>query len=181
VNDLTSQISRGLEKSDVLVTTGGVSMGEFDLLKPVLERSLNATIHFGRVNLKPGKPTTFATTPQGKLIFCLPGNPVSALVTTTLFLVPCLRRCGGQEGLHDVIPVRVEHDIPLDSRPEFHRAVVRCNHGDWVATSTGFQRSSRVTSMVSANSLLMLPSRTKDRSVLRKGTIVQALYLPNIF
>jgi gephyrin len=156
-------------------------MGEFDLLKPVLERSLKATIHFGRVNLKPGKPTTFAATPEGKLIFCLPGNPVSALVTTTLFLVPCLRRCSGQEGLHDVIPVRVEHELPLDSRPEFHRAVVRCKDGEWTATSTGFQRSSRVISMVTANGLLMLPSRTKDAPVLPKGSIVQALYLPNIF
>ncbi|KAJ3032907.1 hypothetical protein HDV00_006980, partial [Rhizophlyctis rosea] len=80
---LETTIRKGLEKADVIVTTGGVSMGELDLLKPVLEKSVGAKIHFGRVALKPGKPTTFATVAgkeggPDKLVFALPGNPVSA-------------------------------------------------------------------------------------------------------
>lgn len=74
-------------------------MGPTDLLKPVIERWFNGTIHFGRVAVKPGKPTTFATVPYGdegrKPIFALPGNPASALVTFNIFVVPALRKLGG--------------------------------------------------------------------------------------
>lgn len=78
-------------------------MGPTDLLKPVIERYLNGTVHFGRVSIKPGKPTTFATIPVShqsggsleKPIFALPGNPASALVTFYVFVVPALRKLGG--------------------------------------------------------------------------------------
>jgi gephyrin len=90
-------------------------MGVTDLLKPVLERSLDATIHFGRVAVKPGKPTTFATVPppQGKdaqvPVFALPGNPASALVTFYIFVVPALRRLGGwPEGQCSLPSVKVQ-------------------------------------------------------------------------
>ena len=81
-----------------MLTTGGTSMGASDLLKPVIERHLGGTIHFGRVKVKPGKPTTFATvpTPRARVpMFALPGNPASALVTFHVFVVPALRRLGG--------------------------------------------------------------------------------------
>lgn len=78
-------------------------MGPSDLLKPVIERQFEGTVHFGRVTIKPGKPTTFATIPnvkgQGewtkKPLFALPGNPASALVTFYIFVVPALRKLGG--------------------------------------------------------------------------------------
>ena len=73
-------------------------MGVGDLLKPVIEHHLNGTVHFGRVRVKPGKPTTFATvpTPRARVpMFALPGNPASALVTFHVFVVPALRRLGG--------------------------------------------------------------------------------------
>lgn len=92
-------IRKGLESADILLTTGGTSMGPGDLLKPVIERHFNGTIHFGRITIKPGKPTTFATIalPGGdvKPLFALPGNPASALVTFNVFVVPALRRLGG--------------------------------------------------------------------------------------
>src|SRR4051812_47994707 len=92
-----------LKKVDVIVTTGGVSMGELDLLKPTIERSLGGTVHFGRVAMKPGKPTTFATIPfksnagerMEKIIFSLPGNPASAIVTLHLFVLPSLHYASG--------------------------------------------------------------------------------------
>lgn len=95
---------RALEQADMLVTTGGSSMGSSDLLKPVIERNLGGTIHFGRVSVKPGKPTTFATIParrrgDGGLrhvpVFALPGNPASALVMFYIFVLPALRQMGG--------------------------------------------------------------------------------------
>ena len=87
-------------------------MGASDLLKPVIERHLNGTVHFGRVKIKPGKPTTFATVPTDKghiPVFALPGNPASALVTFHVFVVPALRRLGGWPVLKCQLPrVRVK-------------------------------------------------------------------------
>ncbi|KFH70994.1 hypothetical protein MVEG_03840 [Podila verticillata NRRL 6337] len=101
--DLEAAMKNGMDKCDIVVTTGGVSMGEMDLLKPILEQKLGATIHFGRIMMKPGKPTTFATVPhpkggqQPRLMFGLPGNPVSATVTFHLFVLPALRKLAGYE------------------------------------------------------------------------------------
>lgn len=106
----TKTIADGLSRADILITTGGSSMGSSDLLKPVIERYLGGTVHFGRVAIKPGKPTTFATIPSSSLpatpgentsisakkpVFALPGNPASALVMFYVFVVPALRKLGG--------------------------------------------------------------------------------------
>ncbi|KAL4711887.1 hypothetical protein ACJJTC_006056 [Scirpophaga incertulas] len=96
---LVAAISEALRRADVLVCTGGVSMGERDLLKPVLLKDFGATLHFGRLQMKPGKPTTFATClyeGKTKYIFGLPGNPVSAYVCCLLVVVRALRVCGGR-------------------------------------------------------------------------------------
>lgn len=93
-------------------------MGTGDLLKPAIERHLNGTIHFGRVSVKPGKPTTFATVPttgrptERTPIFALPGNPASALVTFHVFVVPALRRLTGLTGEKCHLPrVRVQVSV----------------------------------------------------------------------
>lgn len=81
------------EANSFIICSGSVSMGDKDFLKPVLE-SLNYETHFGRVNMKPGKPMTFANHGDN-YVFGLPGNPVSAFVTFHLFILPALRkRCG---------------------------------------------------------------------------------------
>ncbi|KAH7160271.1 MoaB/Mog domain-containing protein [Dactylonectria estremocensis] len=165
---LEETLRDGLRRADLLITSGGVSMGELDLLKPTIERSLGGTIHFGRVAMKPGKPTTFATVPVKdnagqrvtKAIFSLPGNPASALVTFHLFVLPSLHKLAGVSpvGLPKV-PATLSHDFSLDSRPEYHRVVVTVGKdGLLSATSTGGQRSSKVGSLRSANALLCLPS-----------------------
>ncbi|QPC78639.1 hypothetical protein HYE68_009391 [Fusarium pseudograminearum] len=181
---LEETLRDGLRRADLLITTGGVSMGELDLLKPTIERSLGGTIHFGRVAMKPGKPTTFATVPVKdnsgqrvtKAIFSLPGNPASALVTFHLFVLPSLHKLSGAStvGLPRV-PAVVSHDFPLDPRPEYHRAVVTVGKdGLLSATSTGGQRSSKVGSMRSANALVILPS---GKGKLEKGSRVEVLLL----
>jgi gephyrin len=176
-------LKSALEKVDVIITTGGVSMGELDLLKPTIERSLGGTIHFGRVAMKPGKPTTFATiqtTTSSKLIFALPGNPASALVTFHLFVLPSLRKASGLE--NPMLPkakVALEQDVKLDPRPEYHRVFISVTEvGGLIAVSTGGQRSSRVGSLRGANGLLCLPS-SKDvgRNSIAKGELVDALIL----
>ncbi|KAF0322214.1 Gephyrin [Colletotrichum asianum] len=184
---LEENLREGLRRSDLLITTGGVSMGELDLLKPTIERSLGGTIHFGRVAMKPGKPTTFATVPVKnnagervtKTIFSLPGNPASALVTFHLFVIPALHKLSGivPTGLPKV-PVTLSHDFTLDKqRAEYHRAVVTVGKdGLLSASSTGGQRSSKVGSLRSANALLALPKGTE----LKKGTKVEALLMGEI-
>jgi molybdenum cofactor synthesis domain-containing protein len=81
---LKRQISEAAERSDIVVTSGGVSVGAYDFTKPAL-RELGAEVFFERVALRPGKPTVFARLPNGTLFFGLPGNPVSVSVTFVLF------------------------------------------------------------------------------------------------
>lgn len=185
---LEQTLRDAFRRVDLVITSGGVSMGELDLLKPTIERSLGGTIHFGRVAMKPGKPTTFATVPVkndagervSKVIFSLPGNPASALVTFHLFVLPSLHQMSGisPAGLTKV-PVLLAHDFPLDkSRPEYHRAVVTVDsNGHLAATSTGGQRSSKVGSLRGANCLLCLPS---GKEPMKKGTKVDALLMGGI-
>ena len=171
---------------DVIVTTGGVSMGELDLLKPTIERSLGGTVHFGRVSMKPGKPTTFASVPfkasdsgekVGKLIFGLPGNPASAIVTAHLFVLPALQKMCGKEGKGlERVTVKVTENVKCDkARVEYHRVVISVSEeGTLVAKSTGMQRSSRVGSLASANALLVLP---QIDGVLEAGQMCEALMM----
>jgi gephyrin len=183
--ELEQTLRDAFQKVDVIITSGGVSMGELDLLKPTIERSLSGTIYFGRVSMKPGKPTTFATVPveseEGKsakkVIFSLPGNPVSAIVTFHLFVLPSLHYASGVSpaGLPKVL-VTLVHKFRLDpQRDEYHRAIVTLSKDGLIyASSTGGQRSSRVGSLKSANALLCLPA---GKGTLEKGTKVEALLM----
>ncbi|KAL1916881.1 uncharacterized protein VTP21DRAFT_5078 [Calcarisporiella thermophila] len=188
--DLENRLKNAVSRVDVLITTGGVSMGEMDLLKPMLEQKLGATLHFGRVNLKPGKPTTFATLPSSetdpnsnsKLVFALPGNPVSALVCFYVFVLPALRKMAGYEQWKlPELKVELGHAVRLDPvRPEFHRVVLipsRTQPSHFVAHSTGAQQSSRLLSMRSATALLKLPASSPGTSELPAGTMVDAVII----
>ncbi|KIO31080.1 hypothetical protein M407DRAFT_14199 [Tulasnella calospora MUT 4182] len=163
-------LKEGLEKADLLITTGGTSMGATDLLKPLIERNLGGKIHFGRVAIKPGS----------KYIFALPGNPASALVMFWVFVVPALRKLGGYPPNRCCLPkarVMLRDDMPLDPRPEFHRAIVKCTPSGLEAFSTGGQRSSRVASLAGANAFVALPSKTAEKTKLSKGTHADAVLI----
>ncbi|GLB34197.1 putative molybdenum cofactor biosynthesis protein [Lyophyllum shimeji] len=177
-------IKRGVETADILLTTGGTSMGPTDLLKPVIERHFNGTIHFGRVTIKPGKPTTFATIPfqngVSKPMFALPGNPASALVTFHVFVVPALRLLGGwpQTSIHlPRVRVELQSEMYLDPRTEFHRVIIRAAPDGLKAFSTGNQRSSRVASLSGANGFVILPPKTADTVKLEIGNHVDAVLI----
>lgn len=184
--ELEGRLAAGLAQADLLVTSGGVSMGELDLLKPLLERW--GQVHFGRVLMKPGKPLTFATVParhpDGRVddslpvrpFFALPGNPVSSLVTFQLFVRPAIRRLLGyrQVALPRLI-VTLGHEFRLDpERPEFHRVTLRREDERFLAVSTGSQASSRLLSVAGANGLLILE---QGKGVLPAGSQRPALLL----
>jgi molybdopterin molybdotransferase len=166
----------GLAAADVLITSGGVSMGTRDLIKPMLEKM--ATIHFGRVSFKPGKPLTFATT-SDKLAFGLPGFPVSSLVTFEVFVRPALLKLGGARTVtRPRIEVALGHDIRPDPvRLEYQRATLSWQDHRFLARTTGLQSSSRLMSIVGANALLEIHPGTET---LPEGTMVQALLLANL-
>ncbi|KAB8142379.1 molybdopterin molybdotransferase MoeA [Chloroflexia bacterium SDU3-3] len=151
-------ILAGLAQADVLLTSGGVSMGTHDLIKPLLAEL--GTVHFGRVAFKPGKPTMFATV-GGQPVFGLPGYPVSSLVSFEVFVRPMLRRMQGDPvpGRPHVSVLLAEHIQASPDRPEYQRAVVSFEQGRLVARSTGGQGSSRLLSMRGANALLVVPPR----------------------
>lgn len=184
---LAEQMMQGLRQADVLLTSGGVSMGELDLIKPILEAA--GTVHFGRIRMKPGKPLTFATVGvetegglQQKLVFGLPGNPVSSLVTYHLFVVPALRKLAGWPAPQlRRVQAQLAQSLPLDAeRPEYHRATLQWDaalnggNGGWMAQSTGRQASSRLLSMRTANALLELPQAAGK---LDAGAVVSALLI----
>ncbi|CAG8612787.1 9230_t:CDS:10 [Acaulospora colombiana] len=144
-------LKKGLENADIILTTGGSSMGTTDVLKPVIEQRLKGKIVFGRVKVKPGKPTVFAQLPHEKdswkPLFGLPGNPASALVTQNKAF---LQR----------VKVKLADTMLLDPRPEFHRVRIQVDsQGMLVAYSTGGQRSSRATSLNGANGLVAIPAK----------------------
>eukprot|EP00088_Acartia_fossae_P059573 TRINITY_DN7082_c1_g1_i15.p1 TRINITY_DN7082_c1_g1~~TRINITY_DN7082_c1_g1_i15.p1 ORF type:complete len:648 (-),score=118.70 TRINITY_DN7082_c1_g1_i15:684-2627(-) len=178
LSTLKQKLSDSLTECDLLVTTGGVSMGDRDLLRQVLISDFGAQIYFARVNMKPGKPTTFATcTVNGKqkLVLGLPGNPVSATVTCHLYVVPACKALSGQE---EPLPGKVRavlqtsRPIKLDPRPEYQRIWVKFASGESVgsASNTGNQMSSRTTSMAQSNGLMILPGRSQELQEVPAGS-----------
>jgi len=163
-----------LGTADVLVTSGGVSVGTHDLVKPLLE-SLG-TVHIGRVKLKPGKPFTFATLPDGKLAFGLPGFPVSSLVTFEVFVRPALRKLQGFARLQrPTLPVRLGYDARATAdRTEYQRVTLRREGAELIADTTGSQSSSRLLSLAGAHALVRIAPGDDGVAA---GTIVEAMIL----
>lgn len=158
---------------DVIVTSGGASVGDHDLLRPALER-WGAEISFWKVAIKPGKPLMVARRGR-QLVIGLPGNPVSAYVTACLFLVPLLRAMMGaaQPALPPrMLPV-VEALPPVGGRTEFLRA--RWTEAGVVATE--LQDSSALTSLALADLLIERPARAPAAAV---GTSVPVHFLDTI-
>jgi molybdopterin molybdotransferase len=171
---LRKLVTEALREVDVIVTSGGVSVGTHDLIKPLLE-SLG-TVHVGRVKLKPGKPFTFATLPEGKVAFGLPGFPVSSLVTFEVFVRPALRKMQGFAQLQrPTLPVRLGYDARATAdRTEYQRVTLRHEGSELVAESTGSQSSSRLMSLAGAHALVRIPPGDQG---ITAGAVVEAMIL----
>jgi molybdopterin molybdotransferase len=159
---------------DLLITSGGVSVGAYDFTKDVLQ-SLGATLHLWRVRMRPGAPLGFGT--LGHMPWLgLPGNPVSALVTFELFGRPFIRRLRGERQIfRRSIDVRTRDDITLAAPlTHFMRVIVDWDaDGAW-ARLTGPQGSGLLTSMSLANALLVVPP---ERMTVRAGEQLRAILL----
>jgi molybdopterin molybdotransferase len=153
---LREALELGLQ-SDVLVTSGGVSVGEHDLVRKV-ERDLGVEEVFWRVAIKPGKPLAFGTS-GSTLVFGLPGNPVSALVGAELFVKPVLRALQGiPEPLPCFEPGRLGSDVRRNGeRDEFVRARTRFDRDVVVLEPLRGQESHMIASASAADALVHVP------------------------
>ncbi len=161
-----------LAKSDALITSGGVSVGEHDFVKSVLERL--GEVNFWRVAMKPGKPQAYGIS-DGKPIFGLPGNPVSSLVVFELFVRPALLKMAGHtELLRPTFKAILTEPITnRDGRVNYMRAILKASNGNYTAETTGPQGSGILHSLVLANGLITIPSG----ATLDAGETVDAQFL----
>jgi molybdopterin molybdotransferase len=164
----------GTRGCDLLITSGGVSVGAFDFTKDVL-RSLGAELHLWRILMRPGAPLGFGTL-AGMPWLGLPGNPVSAMVTFELFARPLIRKQHGETKIfRRTLDVRTVEDITLAAPlTHFFRAIVEWATDGLVARLTGPQGSGLLTSMARANALLVVPP---ERHVVRAGETLRAILL----
>ncbi len=179
---LRALLEERIAASDVVVTSGGVSMGELDLVKALIGELAGVNVHVRRVFMKPGKPFTFATAERPDhardrppvLIFGLPGNPVSALAGFEVFIRPALATLSGKRSIdRPKVSVRLAEEARPSDRIEYQRAVVRVGQdGRLEATTTGSQASSRLLSFIGANALLEIPPRPEPYAA---GDVVSAL------
>ena len=174
--DLRRQVQKGL-RSDVLLVSGGVSMGKYDLVEPVFEE-LGVTIHFESVSMRPGKPTVFATW-KDHWVFGLPGNPVSTFVAFELFVRPVLRALQGLSAADlPVVRGRLQADVVERSgRSAFLPAHISSGFGILEIWPVNWKGSADVFGAVQSNALLIVPAET---SRFNQGETVEALLLEEL-
>jgi molybdenum cofactor synthesis domain-containing protein len=164
VGDDDDAIAAGLDAArgcDAIVTSGGVSVGDRDLVKVVLERRANGTMRWMQVAIKPAKPFAFGTIDDRAVpAFGLPGNPVSAMVSFELFVRPAVRRMAGHRALdRPLVPATATGDLHRrpDGKIHFVRAAATFDGERWRAEPVAGQDSHQLRGMASANALAVLP------------------------
>lgn len=160
--------------ADIILTSGGVSMGEFDYVRAALER-IGVDIKFWKVKQKPGKPLVFGVQ-KNKLYFGLPGNPVSSLVCFQLFVIPAMKK---MSGFSDTSLCRIEaraaEFIPKKAGLRyFLRGIIKKKNGLWYVSTTGDQGSSVMSSLSFANCLIDIP---EEKGNIASGDIVTIIPL----
>ncbi len=172
---LMDSIEDQLIRADLVLTTGGVSVGAYDVVKEVLSRL--GTVRFDRVRMQPGKPQGFGTVgPDQTPIITLPGNPVSAYVSFEVFVRPVIRRMLGVEPLHRP-SVRALCTEPLDSPPErrqYARAWLSVTDGKYVVRPIGGAGSHLVGPLARSNAFIVVP---EDVTSVSAGDAVEVMVL----
>jgi len=180
-DSLVAALRRGLD-ADMLITSGGVSMGDYDVVKDVLAKE--GEINFWTVRMKPGKPLAFGTikgrdrtgAARGIPHLGLPGNPVSSMITFEVFARPAIFKMMGRKSWDKPVIEAVLEDrvTNSDGRRVFARAMVEKRGDTYFARTTGPQGSGVLTSMSLANGLAIVP---EDRPELLAGEIAQVMML----
>lgn len=174
--DITQKL-RWARNCDVLLTTGGVSVGEYDLVKDFVVKELGVEILFWKIAQKPGKPVAFGVWGEDKekLFFGIPGNPVACMVVYETLVKPAIKKMMGYKNyFNPVIKAKLSSDYTRKSadRLEFVRVRVEYKDGEFVATPFGKQASNILTSMVNANGLIIVP---QGISFIKKDSFVDTI------
>lgn len=168
------QVVAALEKVDILLTTGGVSVGDYDYIPDILKR-LNANVLFNKIKMRPGSVTTVAEV-EGKLIFGLSGNPSSCYVGFEMYARPVIRNLLHMENPH-LKRLSAELGADFPSANPFHRFVrgkLVYENGKVIAVPVGLDKPNIVTSLAEANVLIVLPG---NRSGYEKGEQITVISL----
>ncbi|RMD60025.1 MAG: molybdopterin molybdenumtransferase MoeA [Nitrospirae bacterium] len=166
VEDVKDKLYRALKSADIVLTSGGVSVGDYDIVQDVF-RDVGVSILFWKIKMKPGKPVVFGVY-QDKLVFGVPGNPVSSMIVFHELIRPALKKMlsGGLTKLPEIEAV-LEEDIYGDGdRLTFVRLLIKRDEEGFKAISAGKQDSAVVSSMSLANALTYVPI---GRKVIKKG------------
>jgi len=159
--DLKTKISQGLQH-DILLISGGVSMGDFDFVEDVLH-DLGVEKYFDKVNIKPGKPSVFGKT-ERSLVFGLPGNPVSASTVFEIIVRPCLRKLLGFQVLHNLRMTAVletEHPVKT-SREYYHPSKCYFTENKLFVKPVNTKGSADVLSFAKSNCYIVTPAGAND-------------------
>ena len=171
--ELEKKIREGLD-CDIILTSGGVSVGDYDLVKYILAK-MGTNIKFWQVAMRPGKPLVFGTI-KNKLIFGLPGNPVSSMISFEVFVRPAILHMMGQihEERKEIDAVLEEGITKKKGLRYFLRAYTHWKDGVYLTRTTGPQGSAILKSMALANSLIILP---EEEEKIEKGVRVTVRFL----
>ena len=161
------------QRADLIVTSGGVSVGEADFVKDVIAK--RGEIAFWRIALKPGKPLAVGRIGNA-LVIGLPGNPVSAIVTYLLFVAPAVDSLGGAAPSPPlVLRAEIDHAVTrAPGRREYMRGRMRVREGHLVVAATGDQSSNRLATFAGANCLIVIE---EDAAEISKGALVDVIPL----
>lgn len=165
--------------ADFIISSGGVSVGDYDYVKPVLN-SLGAELKFWRVSMKPGKPIAFGML-KGKPYFGLPGNTVSSMLSFLLFVRPALLKAMNLAAPWTLPKIKVVLDSDARSKGDrrtYLRATLRYDNGLFYARLAPRQGSGVLSSMLGANALVVLEESVTE---MKKGELVDAIIISNIF
>ncbi|MBZ5555325.1 MAG: molybdopterin molybdotransferase MoeA [Acidobacteriia bacterium] len=162
LQDLRQKIRAGLESSDCLLLTGGVSAGKYDFVEPVLRES-GVELGFDAVAIRPGKPAVFGTRGH-QFVFALPGNPVSAIVTYHLFVEPLLKMLSGEEaGEPSILNARLENSFKQPTgRRGYLPAHFEIRKGDVHVRTVRWRGSSDLAGLARSNCFLIAPEQQAE-------------------
>lgn len=169
------KFKRGIKNSDIIVSCGGVSVGDADYIKDVANEI--GKINFWKVAMKPGRPLTFGKINK-KIFFGLPGNPVSVMVTFLIFVLPAIYKYSNKNYHFNLSEAKLENNIRKNKgRTEFQRGFYSKIGKNFKVKSTGEQGSGILTSMMNANCFIYLPS---EKGNVKKGSNVKILLFDNL-
>ena len=177
INLCIDVVKKALEEVDILITTGGVSVGDYDYL-PAIYEAIDAKVLFNKVAMRPGSVTTVAAR-NGQLLFGLSGNPSACYVGFELFTRPIIRKAFGNKQPH----LRREQAVlgadfkKANPFTRFVRGIASYEDGQLVAVPSGFDKSSAVSSLAGANAFIVLPGGSRGYE---KGMQVAVLLLEDL-